>query len=80
MYFMKLATLESAKSLCKICEKYKDKMYVNIIHGRQVMDGTNLLGVTSLIGNIVKIEPITHDDILVNYFYKDIKEIGGYVV
>lgn len=77
MYFMKLETLEDAKSLCKICEKYKDKMFVDIIHGRQVIDGTNLLGVISLIGKIVKIQSNTTDLILRCYFHNDIKEIGA---
>lgn len=50
-----LDSIEKAKNLVNICEKYKDDFNIDIIHGRQVIDGTSILGVISLVGNIVSI-------------------------
>lgn len=80
MFFIEIETIEEAKNLSNICDIYKERMYIDVSHGRQVIDGTNMLGIASLIGNIVKINPITHDEDLINSFYNDIKSIGAYKV
>lgn len=80
MIFIELETIEKSKKFSNICDMYKERMYIDVSHGRQIIDGTNILGITSLIGNIVKIEPITHDEDLINKFYNDIKSIGAYKV
>lgn len=50
-----LDSIEKAKKLVSICEKYKDEFDVDVIHGKQIIDGTSILGVISLIGHIVSI-------------------------
>lgn len=80
MFFIQLKTLENAINLSNICNKYKDHMFIDVIHGRQNINGTNMLGIISLLGNIVKINPITHDDDLISTFYNDIKAIDAYKV
>lgn len=80
MIFIKLKTIDEAKALSNICDTYKERMYIDVSYGRQIIDGTNMLGIISLIGNIIKIDPITHDEDLINTFYNDIKSIGAYKV
>lgn len=77
---IKLEDLNVISKLTKICEKYKEEMYVDVLNGRYVVDGASILGVTSLLGNIVTIDPNTNDAELIGSFYKDIKEIGAWEV
>lgn len=80
MLFLELKNLDAANNLCKICDKYKDKMNVDIKHGRYVIDGCSILAVTSLIGKIINICPVTNDESALSDFKESIKNIGGYEV
>lgn len=64
---------ESAGKLIHLCEKYHDKMGIDVIHGRTTIDGCSMLGVHSLIGNIVGIEPQTCDEKLIREFGEELK-------
>lgn len=50
-----LDSIEKAKKLVNICERYKDDFDIDVIYGRQVIDGTSILGVISLVGHVVSI-------------------------
>lgn len=80
MLFLKLDTLEMANKLCEICDKYKECMDVDIIYGRQLIDGRSILGVVSLLGHIVKIKPVTSDENIIREFSDEIERIGAYKV
>lgn len=80
LFFIKLENLETVNALCSICNKYKDKMDVDVKYGKYVVDGCSILMVAALMGNIVKICPDTKDRLLIEYFYKDLKKSGGYKV
>ena len=79
MIYIKVDTLETANKLVKICENYNNYMEVDILHGRYILDGSNVLAVASLLGNTVEVKPITDDSLLLGYFIKDVKEIGALV-
>ena len=78
MYFIKLDDLKTVNQLAKLCEKYKNYMDIDICHGRYIVDGASVLGVASLIGHIVRINPILKEDILIADFFKELKGIGGW--
>lgn len=80
MFFIKLDTLEQVNSLVNICTRYKDQTDVDVLYGRYVLDGCSVLGVSSLVGKIIKVKPNTEDKILLTYFLKDLEEIGGYKI
>lgn len=52
-YFIK--DVDSAKKLVSICERYEDAE-IDVLYGRQIIDGKSILGVMSLIGRIVSIK------------------------
>lgn len=52
-------SIESAKNLVKICENYEED--IDVICGRQIIDGKSILGVISLIGRTVGLEIITNN-------------------
>lgn len=58
-----LDSVQSAEKLVRLCEKYRDEMEldIDVIYGRQTVDGCSLLGVTSLIGHFVTVNPIGRD-------------------
>lgn len=78
MIFMELNTLGNVNDICNVCNKYKDKIDVDIEYGRYIIDGCSILAVSSLLGKTIKICPITEDNLLKTYFTNDIKKIGGY--
>ena len=80
MLFIKLNDLETVNNLCKLGEKYKDNIDIDVSYGRQIVDARSVLGVTSLIGNIVKITPLSDDSNAITQFSKDLCKIGGYEV
>lgn len=80
MFLIKLEDLNVVNKLTRICEQYKEKMDIDIVNGRYTVDGASVLGVSSLLGNIVKIIPNTDNVALLDFFYNDIKDIGAWKV
>lgn len=70
-----LASCEAASKLIRLCEAYKNKMEVDVIHERYVIDGCSLLGVHSLIGKIVSLNPQLTDKELLQQFSNDLENI-----
>lgn len=66
---------ESAKKLIRLCEKYRDDTEIDVICGRQTVDGRSLLGVMSLIGHFVTVKPQTDDESVLERFSKDLEMI-----
>ena len=77
MIFLNLDGLNKVEQLVKVCEKYE--IDIDVVHGRYTLNGKSVLGVSSLMGNIVKIIPATEDQLLLGYIIKDLKEIGAWV-
>lgn len=69
-------SIESAAKLIHLCEKYHDRVDVDVIYGRYIIDGCSMLGVHSLIGNIVSLELQTDNKEIMNQFKKDLEEIS----
>lgn len=68
-------SFESAGKLVKMCEKYKGKMEIDVICGRQVIDAYSVLGVHSLAGHMVTLELQTDDLELKKQFENDLERI-----
>lgn len=66
---------ESAEKLIRLCEKYRDDTEIDVICGRQTVDGRSLLGVISLIGHFVTVKPQTDDKSVVERFSEDLERI-----
>ncbi len=80
MIFIKLDSLETVTQLCKVSDKYKNKMDIDINFGRQTVDACSVLGVTSLMGNIVKVLLNSNDENLEKEYFNEIKQIGAYQI
>lgn len=68
-------SFDAAGKLVKMCEKYKGQMDIDVVCGRQIIDGYSVLGVHSLIGHVVSLEPQTDDQELIGKFKKDLEMI-----
>ena len=68
-------SVKSAEKLIRLCEKYHDDMDIDIMHGRTVVDGCSLLGVTSLIGHFVTVRPQTDDKSVLERFSEELEGI-----
>lgn len=66
---------ESAEKLIRLCEEYRDDTEIDVICGRQTVDGRSLLGVMSLIGHFVTVKPQTDDKSIVERFGEDLERI-----
>ena len=66
---------ESAEKLIRLCEKYRDDTEIDVICGRQTVDGRSLLGVMSLIGHFVTVKPQTDDKSIVERFSEDLERV-----
>lgn len=75
MLSFNIDSCESAGKLLKLCEKYHDKMEIDVIHGRYIIDGCSVLGVHSLVGNMVSLEPQTDDKSLLSEFGEELEKI-----
>ena len=76
MILINLDSLDKVTQLTRVCEKYD--IDFDITYGRYIINGKSVLGVSSLIGNIVKIVPDTNDNLMLGYIIKDLKEIGAW--
>lgn len=72
-----LDSVQSAERLIRLCEKYRDDigLDIDIIHGRQTVDGCSLLGVISLIGRFVTVVPNTTDKEMLQKFAEELERI-----
>ena len=68
-------SVQSAEKLIRLCEKYHDDMDIDIIHGRQTVDGCSLLGVTSLIGKFVSVVPVGRNEDAIQKFAEELERI-----
>ena len=75
MLSFNLNSKKSAEDLIKLCEKYRDDVEVEVIHGNQTVNGCSLLGVFSLIGNFVGIKPDSRDERAVKRFAEELERI-----
>lgn len=68
---------DKVNKLCAICEAAP--FDVDIICGKYVVDGTSAMGVASLIGRTVTVNPVTVDDERQVFdFYEKLTSIGAY--
>lgn len=77
MVFVTLDSLDKVNALVKVCERYKE-VDTDVMHGRYTVDGRSVLGVSSLLGNIVKVCPNTTNKELMCSIIKDLEEIGAW--
>ena len=70
-----LNSKKSAEDLIKLCEKYRDDVEVEVIHGNQIVNGCSLLGVFSIIGNFVGIKADSRDESAVQRFAEELERI-----
>ena len=72
-----LDSVQSAEKLVRLCEKYRDEMEldIDVIYGRQTVDGCSLLGVTSLIGHFVTVNPIGRDKDKIHRFAEELETV-----
>mgnify|MGYP001856867900 CR=1 FL=1 len=75
MLSFNLDSKESAEKLIRLCEKYRDDVEVDVICGRQTVDGRSLLGVISLIGHFVTVKPNGKDENAVQRFSKELERL-----
>ena len=75
MLSFNLNSKKSAEDLIKLCEKYRDDVEVEVIHGNQTVNGCSLLGVFSLIGNFVGINTDSRDGEAVQRFAEELEKI-----
>ena len=75
MLSFNLNSKRSAEDLIKLCEKYRDEVEVEVIHGNQTVNGCSLLGVFSLIGNFVGIKTDSSNENAVRKFAEELERM-----
>lgn len=60
-----LKDFNSARYLVDCCEQFRGNFDTDIIFGRYTVDGCSILGVQSLVGHIVSVDPQTDDEDLI---------------
>lgn len=70
-----LNSMKAAECLIRLCEKYRDTIEVDVIHGRQTIDGASMLGVYSLIGNIVSLDVHSNDEVAIQRFTTELERV-----
>lgn len=78
MIFICVDSLDTVCNIARVCNKY-NKIDIDVIYGRYIADGKSVFSVCSYLGKIVKIVPITDDNLLINYIIRDLKEIGAWI-
>lgn len=78
MLFINIDSVDTACKLSNICTKYKDNAGIDVICGRQIIDGCSVLGVVALVGRTVQVEMRAKSEELMNRFSDAVCEIGGF--
>lgn len=73
MVSIKLDTIKQAVDLVDLCKRYDED--IDVIWQRYTIDGKSILGVTSLMGNIVTVEMISNDNALKDKFNNEVLKL-----
>lgn len=68
--------IEKVNRLSAICSE--TECDVNVMCGRQCVDGKSVMGVAQFVGRVVSLIPITDDAYIYETFYRKVAEIGGF--
>ena len=69
-----LKNTEAAAKLSAICQEFKDELVVDVKCGHYVVDGASFLGVASLIGHAVDVEPFGTNRDAILRFYNEVEK------
>lgn len=78
MWKINLDTIKKCEDLARICQKYQNKINVDICYGRYLVDGCSVLGVMSLLLHEAEIWIPKTDEIVTKKFEEEIAEIGAW--
>lgn len=62
-----LQSVNDAEKLSNFCKQFREE--IDVIHGRQIIDGKSVLGVISLVGSVVSVEILSEDNNIKNNFH-----------
>ena len=68
--------LDRVNRLSAICAE--TECDINVMCGRQCVDGKSVMGVAQFVGRVVSLIPITDDAYVYETFYRKVAEIGGF--
>ena len=71
-----LKDFKAARYLVNCCERFKEDFETDIIFGRYTVDGCSILGVQSLVGHIVTVDPQTDDKAVIEELKQLLNDIG----
>ena len=69
MLSCRLNNIKDAQDLVWFCTKFDED--IDVLYQRQVIDGKSVLGVMSLIGNMVTVEILSNDEDVKKLFEKE---------
>lgn len=75
MLSFNLDSKQSAENLIQLCEKYSEDTEVDVVCGRQIVDGKSILGVMSLLGHFVTLNLLTDNHLVIEKFSDDLERI-----
>lgn len=75
MLSFNLDSKQSAENLIQLCEKYSKDTEVDVVCGRQIVDGKSILGVMSLLGHFVTLHLLTDNHLVIEKFSDDLERI-----
>jgi hypothetical protein len=78
-FLFNVNSLDDVNDLVDLCRRFKNDFPVDILCGRYSVDGTSTLGVASLLGNAVEVNPITSDWALKRKFFREMSQLKGSV-
>lgn len=76
MLSFNISNCDAAEKLIHMCRKFKGKMEIDVICGRYTIDAYSALGVYSLTGHVVSLDPLTDDPKLKHQFEEELKKLN----
>lgn len=74
---VELSDFSQAVSIAGVCGKYVPDVSVDAHCGRYIVDAASILGMESLVGNFVSLEPIGVDPDKIKALKRELSEISG---
>lgn len=73
-------TMENAQCIATVCNEIKSQfdVYIDIKYGRQIIDGSSVLGVYSLVNHLVIVCPVTDDEEVLRVIFDKFVPLGAF--